>query len=80
MPVLFVSHSSKDDAQANALADWLRANGFDDVFIDHQSIAGGDKWPESLRTSAGVREFQACITSAEQTRVRCTAPLHCTHS
>jgi hypothetical protein len=36
MPVLFISHSSKDDAHANALAAWLRANGFTDFFIDHQ--------------------------------------------
>jgi hypothetical protein len=60
MPVLFVSHSSKDDAQANALADWLRTNGFNDVFIDHQSIAGGDKWPEALRASAGSCRVVVC--------------------
>jgi len=63
MPVLFVSHSSNDDAQANALADWLRANGFDDVFIDHQSIAGGDKWPEALRTSAGSCRVVVCLVT-----------------
>ena len=28
MPVLFVSHSSKDDAAAGALETWLHANGF----------------------------------------------------
>jgi hypothetical protein len=27
MPVLFTSHSSKDYARVDALADWLRANG-----------------------------------------------------
>jgi formylglycine-generating enzyme required for sulfatase activity len=63
MPVLFVSHSSKDDAQVNALADWLRANGFNDVFIDHQSIAGGDKWPEALRTSAGSCRVVVCLVT-----------------
>jgi formylglycine-generating enzyme required for sulfatase activity len=63
MPVLFVSHSSKDDAQANALADWLGANGFNDVFIDHQSIAGGDKWPEALRTSAGSCRVVVCLVT-----------------
>ena len=53
MPVLFLSHSSKDDAQASAVEEWLRANGFTDIFVDHQTIAGGEKWPEALRASAG---------------------------
>jgi hypothetical protein len=63
MPVLFLSHSSKDDAHANILADWLRANGFNDVFIDHQSIAGGDKWPEALRASAGSCRVVVCLAT-----------------
>ncbi|MCP4933640.1 MAG: TIR domain-containing protein, partial [bacterium] len=53
MAVLFISHASKDDAVASALESWLTANGFSDIFIDHQAIAGGDKWREALRTSAG---------------------------
>ena len=36
MPVLFVSHASKDDAAAIALEKWLRARGFTDLFIDLQ--------------------------------------------
>ena len=44
MAVLFVSHSSRDDAAATALEAWLRANGFTDIFVDHHSLAGGDKW------------------------------------
>jgi hypothetical protein len=42
--VLFISHSSQDDTHASSLEAWLRANGFTDLFIDHESIAGGDKW------------------------------------
>ena len=42
--VLFISHSSRDDACATALEAWLNANGFTDIFVDHHSIAGGDKW------------------------------------
>jgi hypothetical protein len=52
MAVLFISHSSRDDAQASALAVWLKDNGFIDIFIDHDSIAGGDKWDEALKKSA----------------------------
>jgi formylglycine-generating enzyme required for sulfatase activity len=63
MPVLFVSHSSKDDANANVLASWLRANGFTDFFLDHQQIAGGDKWPEALRTSAGSCRVVVCLVT-----------------
>ena len=63
MLVLCVSHSSKDDAHVDALATWLRANGFNDLFIDHQSIAGGDKWPEALRASAGSCRVVVCLVT-----------------
>jgi hypothetical protein len=63
MSVLFISHSSKDDAHANVLAAWLRANGFTDFFIDHQQIAGGDKWPEALRASAGSCRVVVCLVT-----------------
>ncbi len=63
MPVLFVSHSSKDDARASALEAWLTANGFNDIFIDHKSIAGGDKWGEALRASAGACRVVLCLVT-----------------
>jgi TIR domain len=63
MPVIFVSHSSKNDAQANALGAWLCANGFNDVFIDHRNIAGGNKWSEALRTSAGSCRVVVCLVT-----------------
>jgi formylglycine-generating enzyme required for sulfatase activity len=65
MPVLFVSHSSKDDARVDALAAWLRANGVTDFFIDHQQIAGGDKWPEALRASAGSCRVVICFVTRD---------------
>jgi formylglycine-generating enzyme required for sulfatase activity len=63
MPVLFISHSSKDDVHVNVLATWLRANGFTDFFIDHQQITGGDKWPEALRASAGSCRVVICFVT-----------------
>jgi hypothetical protein len=63
MPVLFISHSSKDDAHVDTLAEWLRANGFTDFFIDHQRISGGDKWPEALRSSAGSCRVVVCFVT-----------------
>jgi hypothetical protein len=54
MPVLFVSHASRDDAIADDLGGWLKANGFNDVFIDQKSIAAGAKWDETLQRAAGA--------------------------
>jgi formylglycine-generating enzyme required for sulfatase activity len=59
--VLFVSHSSKDDAAATSLEAWLRVNGFTDLFVDHQSLAGGTKWREELRASAGACRVVVCL-------------------
>jgi formylglycine-generating enzyme required for sulfatase activity len=63
MAVLFVSHSSKDDALAGELETWLRANGFTDLFIDHQYIIGGAKWREELRASAGACRVVVCLVT-----------------
>ncbi|HAH08735.1 MAG TPA: hypothetical protein DCL48_01395, partial [Alphaproteobacteria bacterium] len=54
MATLFVSHSSQDDAKADALEAWLKAHGFADLFVDHKSIAGGAKWAEALRVQTGA--------------------------
>jgi hypothetical protein len=64
MPVLFISHSNKDDLRVDALSEWLRVNGFSDIFIDHQSIAGGAKWPEALRASAASCRVVICFVTA----------------
>jgi formylglycine-generating enzyme required for sulfatase activity len=63
MAVLFVSHSSKDDAAAGALEAWLTNNGFTDFFLDHRSIAGGDKWREELRASAAACRVVICLVT-----------------
>ena len=63
MPVLFVSHSSKDDAIVSGLEAWLRTSGFTDFFIDHSNIAGGDKWREALRASAGACRVIICLVT-----------------
>jgi formylglycine-generating enzyme required for sulfatase activity len=54
MAVLFVSHSSKDDAAVVGLETWLRDHGFTDLFIDHSKIMGGEKWAQALRDAAGA--------------------------
>ena len=64
MAVLFISHASKDDTVASALEAWLTVNGFSDIFIDHQAIAGGDKWREALRSSAGSARVVVCLVTS----------------
>ena len=63
MAVLFISHSSKDDGHATALEAWLRANSFTDIFVDHQSIMGGEKWSEALKSSAGACRVVICLVT-----------------
>ena len=63
MPVVFVSHSSKDDAAASALEAWLRHNGFTDIFIDHDDIAGGEKWAQALRDASGSCRVIVCLVT-----------------
>jgi formylglycine-generating enzyme required for sulfatase activity len=63
MPVLFISHSSKDDAVARALEAWLHAKGFTDIFIDHTSIVVGEKWAEALRDASGTCRVVACLVT-----------------
>jgi WD40 repeat protein len=48
---LFLSHSSKDNFEALALAQWLTAEGFVDLFLDidpERGIAAGERWERKL--------------------------------
>ena len=63
MAVLFVSHSGKDDSHASSLEAWLRNNGFTDIFVDHGSIAGGDKWRDTLKASANSCRVIICLVT-----------------
>jgi hypothetical protein len=65
MAVLFVSHSSKDDATASTLETWLRRNDFTDIFIDHNDISGGEKWAQALRDSAGACRVIMCLVTKQ---------------
>src|SRR5712664_580254 len=49
MAAIFFSHASQDDALASQIEAWLKNKGFDDIFLDHDSIRSGDKWTEALR-------------------------------
>jgi formylglycine-generating enzyme required for sulfatase activity len=63
MPIVFVSRNSQDDAAVTALENWLHSNGFTGTFVDHHGIAGGDKWREELRASAGACRVIICLVT-----------------
>jgi hypothetical protein len=52
MGVLFISHSSRDNAVAIRVRDWLKSNGWDDIFLDldpSKGLAPGHRWQEELK-------------------------------
>jgi hypothetical protein len=55
MAVLFISHSSTDNAAAIALRDWLVGEGWNDLFLDldpERGIAAGERWERALNEAA----------------------------
>jgi hypothetical protein len=55
MSRIFISHSSRDNARAIEVRDWLATNGWDDVFLDLDPVAGlapGERWQNALKTAA----------------------------
>ncbi len=55
MSLLFLSHSSIDNPAAQALADWLSAEGWTDLFLDldpERGIAAGERWERALHQAA----------------------------
>ena len=57
MGVIFISHSSKNNAEAVAVRDWLRAEGYGETFLDldpEHGLAPGQRWEDELQ-KAGER-------------------------
>ncbi|MGJ0509393.1 MAG: TIR domain-containing protein [Methylocystis sp.] len=55
MSNIFLSHSSKDDVAAVAVAGWLKDEGWDDIFLDLDPVQGihaGERWERALYTQA----------------------------
>jgi TIR domain-containing protein/conflict system STAND superfamily ATPase len=52
MGLIFTSHSSRDNAGAAAMKDWLASEGWGEVFLDLDPAAGlapGQRWRDELR-------------------------------
>ena len=61
MPRIFISHSSRNNAEALALRDWLFSHGWDDLFLDidpNGGLLAGERWlarlEESVQRCRGV--------------------------
>jgi len=52
MPKIFISHSSKDNAKALAVVQWLEQNGWTDTFLDFRDLAAGELWQDALKNAA----------------------------
>ena len=55
MSVIFISHSSQNNAEALAVAEWLKANGWGDFFLDvepSQGLNPGERWQDALKQAA----------------------------
>ncbi len=55
--ILFISHSSRDNAAAITIRDWLKEHGWGEVFLDldpEQGLAPGHHWQQELK-QAGER-------------------------
>ncbi len=52
MPTLvFLSHSSNDDATVTRIHDPIEKATGEDVWVDHKDINAGDHWQESIDTA-----------------------------
>lgn len=52
MSLIFISHSSRDNAEAVAMQDWLAKQGWGEVFLDLDPATGlapGQRWRDELR-------------------------------
>ncbi|HZV04624.1 MAG TPA: TIR domain-containing protein [Gemmataceae bacterium] len=67
MSRIFLSHSSQDNFAAIALADWLKSEGWDDIFLDldpERGIAAGERWERKLHEAANRCEAVIFLISA----------------
>lgn len=55
MSLLFLSHSSRNNAETIALRDWLVEQGWDNLFVDldpERGIVAGERWESALHQAA----------------------------
>ena len=85
MSLIFLSHSSTNNAEAVALRDWLADNGWkDEIFLDldpQRGIAAGERWERKLHEAANRCEAVLFLVSkAWLASVWCRKELNLAHS
>ena len=68
MTRIFLSHSSQNNAEAIAIRDWMKAQGWDDVFLDldpERGLTGGDHWQISLNAAVVRCELIVVLISPD---------------
>ena len=68
MASIFISHSSRNNDRAIEVRDWLRDNGWDDVFLDvdpQRGIVAGQRWKEALQKAAHRCQIVLALVSPE---------------
>jgi formylglycine-generating enzyme required for sulfatase activity len=68
MAGIFLSHSSVNNAEAIAIRDWMKGQGWDDVFLDldpDRGLAAGDRWQAALRVAIAGCELIVVLISPD---------------
>jgi formylglycine-generating enzyme required for sulfatase activity len=63
---VFLSHSSVNSAEAIAIRDWLRTQGWDDVFLDldpERGLRPGERWQAALKSAVDRCQMVIFIVS-----------------
>src|SRR5450631_1961578 len=66
MSRIFLSHSSRDNFAAVAIAGWLKGEGWDDIFLDldpAQGIHPSESWERAIYEHAGECEAVLFLVS-----------------
>jgi hypothetical protein len=65
---IFLSHASANNAEVVALRDWLKREGWEDVFLDvdpDRGIAAGERWERALNEAASRCEAVLFLVSRD---------------
>ena len=68
MSRIFLSHASANNAEAIAIRDWMKAQGWDDVFLDldpERGLVGGGRWQAALKAAVDTCELVVVVVSPD---------------
>ncbi len=70
---IFISHSSKNNGEAEPLRDWLEDQGWgrSQVFLDLRDLKSGDKWRDVLNAMHDCEGVIACVSDEWLTSAEC---------